>query len=60
MGVTRLAMNDADGALVHFNECLSMDINEGARDAQIITPLFVRKECAARAAQINQVGSISR
>jgi tetratricopeptide (TPR) repeat protein len=60
MGVTRLAMNDADGALAHFQECLSMDINEGARDAQIITPLFVRKECAARAAQINQVGSILR
>jgi tetratricopeptide (TPR) repeat protein len=54
MGMTRLAMNDPPGALAEFQTCLSMEINEGARDAQITMPLFVRQECSDRAAQINK------
>ena len=42
------------GALAEFQTCLLMEINEGARDAQITMPLFVRQECSDRAAQINK------
>ena len=41
MGMSRLAMDDSAGALEEFQTCLSMQIDESARDAQITRPALV-------------------
>jgi hypothetical protein len=48
-------MYDSAGALAEFQACLSVPVDEAARDAQITIPVLVHKDCRDRAAQIGNV-----
>ena len=52
LGLARLAMKDPVGALAEFRACLSLPVDEVARDAQITTPNLVHNDCRDRAAKI--------
>jgi tetratricopeptide (TPR) repeat protein len=52
LGLARLAMKDSAGALAEFQTCVSLPVDEAARDAQITMPSLVHYDCRDRAAQI--------
>ena len=45
-------MNDLPGALAEFRACLSIPVDETARDAQITGPVLVHADCRNQVVQI--------
>jgi len=56
LGAARLAMKDLPGARAEFRACLSIPVDETARDAQITGPVLVHKDCGNQLAQIQDSG----